>query len=92
MVAINSNNIGPEDAPPPQVIAWCENLVRVMAHDAVWGIPRSGTVFRIDKDNKRLVLVKPGFDNDDDFNATKHTFSFIGWDVVTAEEAGDGEK
>lgn len=92
MVAINSNNIDPRDVPPPDVLEWCEQLVRVTAHDAVWGIPRSGTVFRIDQHNKQLVLVTPGFDDYADFNATKHTFSFIGWDVVTAEEARNDKK
>lgn len=92
MVAINSNNIDPRDVPPPEVLAWCENLVRVTAHNGVWGIPRSGTVFRIDQHKKQLVLVSPGFDDYSDFEATKHTFSFIGWGVVTAEEARDDEK
>jgi hypothetical protein len=90
MVALNSNNLNPEDIPPPHVLAWCENLVRIMADGATWGIPRSGTTFRIDKPNKRLVLVIAGQDDNADFYATKHTFSFIGWDVI--KEKNDGRK
>lgn len=86
MVALNSNN-----APPEHVLAWCRNLVDMTAHDGVWGIPRSGTAFRIDKKNKRLVLVVPGLDGDADFHATKHVFSFIGWDVVRDEKGKDGQ-
>ena len=87
MVALN-NDPRPEDQtpPPPEVIAWCKNLVRILKDGAVWGIPRSGTTFRIDKENKRLVLVVPGEDGDDDFYATRYNFGFIGWSVVTPEE------
>jgi hypothetical protein len=82
MVALNSNNVPPED-----ILAWCRNLTNILADGAIWGIPRSGTTFRIDKKKKQFVLIIPGCDNDDDFRATKYNFSFIGWDVVrqTAE-------
>lgn len=91
MVALNYN---PEELPPPtpDVIAWCENLVRITIDGGVWGIPRSGTTFRIDKKNKRLVLVIPGNDNDADFLATKHNFAFIGWDVVKEHGGKNAEK
>lgn len=85
MVALNSNNV-----PPEHVLEWCRNLVRAAADDAVWGIPRSGTTFRIDKKNQRLVLLIAGFDGDSDFEATKHVFSFIGWDVVRDEKDSNG--
>lgn len=88
MVAFNSNNV-----PPAHILEWCRNHVRLMADGAVWGIPRSGTTFRIDKKKKQLVLIVPGHDNGDDFRATKYNFSFIGWDVVkSGEEAADGEE
>jgi len=79
MIAINQE-FAP-DKPPKHVLDWCENLVRAAAQNAVWGIPRSGTVFRIDKENKKLILITPGKD-DSDFYATKRVFSFIGWDVI----------
>lgn len=87
MVSLNSNNV-----PPEHVLEWCRNLVRAAAQDAAWGIPRSGTLFRIDKTNKRLILVIPGFDDGDDFRATQHVFSFIGWDVITQEDLADEQK
>jgi len=53
-----------------------------MIHDGgVWGIPRSGLIFRVDHTNKKLVLTA-GDSTNDDFEATRHVFSFIGWDVT----------
>jgi hypothetical protein len=80
MVAFNSDF--ELDNPAPEVLEWCRGLVAAAAQDAVWGIPRSGTTFRIDKQNKTLVLVIPGFDNGDDFRATQRVFRHIGWEVV----------
>ena len=70
------------DNPSPEVLAWCSNTVRVISHGGVWGIPRSNTVFRVDHVNKQLVLIMPGDDDDDDFEATKKVFKNIGWEVV----------
>jgi len=70
---------------PEHVLQWCRNLVAAAANNAIWGIPRSGVVFRIDKENTRLVLVV-GTENDDDFLATKRVFKQIGWDVVSRTE------
>jgi hypothetical protein len=88
MVAINSNNIDPDDLPPPtpEIIEWCTELVRVIKDGGVWGIPRSGTTFRVDQKNKRLICIRLGFSDDSDFLATKHNFAFIGWDVVMEHE------
>lgn len=69
------------DVPPEHVLQWCKNLVGSLRHDGVWGIPRSGITFRVDQENKRLVLII-GTKNDPDFIATKHVFRYIGWDVV----------
>lgn len=80
MVDFNRDN--ELDNPSPDVLAWCENIVRVIAHGGVWGIPRSGTVFKIDKVKKQLVLTMPGNDDDADFEATKKVFKHIGWEVV----------
>jgi hypothetical protein len=80
MVALNDNF--ELDNPAESVLDWCRSLVAAAAQDAVWGIPRSGTTFRIDKKNKTLVLVISGFDDGDDFRATKRVFQHIGWEVV----------
>lgn len=83
MVALNSNNV-----PPEHVLAWCRQLVRVLRDGGVWGIPRSNIAFRVDQKNKQLVLTV-GDASDDDFKATKHVFSFIGWSVVAKDENND---
>lgn len=80
MVALNDNF--ELDNPSEAVLDWCRGIVRAAAQDAVWGIPRSGTTFRIDKKNKTLVLIVAGFDDGDDFRATKRVFKHIGWEVV----------
>lgn len=80
MVALN-NNFELEH-PAENVLAWCRALVAAAQQDAIWGIPRSGTVFRIDVKNKQLVLVVPGKDAGDDFRATKQVFKHIGWQVI----------
>lgn len=69
------------DVPPEHVLQWCKNLIDSLQQDGIWGIPRSGVTFRVDKENKKLVLVI-GDKTDPDFIATKHVFRYIGWDVV----------
>lgn len=85
MVSLNSNNV-----PPDHILEWCRQLVRTMRDGGVWGIPRSGLVFRIDHKNKKLVLTS-GRESDDDFEATRHVFSYIGWDVVAESENNASE-
>ena len=87
MVSLNNHDI-----PSKSVLDWCRNMVRMAAQNAVWGIPRSGTTFQIDKLNKRLILILPGFDDGDDFRATKHVFSFIGWNVITQEDVDNEQR
>lgn len=91
MVAFNTDPEAQPD-PTPEVLAWCQNLVRITKDGAVWGIPRSRTTFRIDQTNKRLVLISPGDDDFADFYATKHNFKFIGWSVVFEDEVDNAEK
>ena len=80
MVALNNNF--ELDNPSKEVLAWCRGLVRAAADGATWGIPRSQTFFRIDKKNKQLVLILPGFDDGADFEATRRVFKHIGWEVI----------
>lgn len=83
MVALNSNNI-----PPDHILEWCRQHVAMIADGGIWGIPRSGIAFRVDHKKKQLVLTV-GSASDDDFRATKHVFSFIGWFVVAEDEKND---
>ena len=85
MVALNSNNV-----PPEHVLEWCRQLVRVIRDGGSWGIPRSNLVFRIDHKKKQLVLTV-GSPSDDDFEATRHVFSYIGWDVVAESKNNAAE-
>jgi hypothetical protein len=89
MVALNKDN---NEAPTPENVEWCRQLIRITKDGAMWGIPRSGTTFRIDKTNKRLVLMIPGNDDGADFAATKAHFDCIGWAVVTPEEIDDAKE
>jgi hypothetical protein len=88
MVAFNSQ-FKPAERPPEHILEWCRNHMRIIHDGGVWGIPRSGTTFKVDKTNKRLIEIIPGHDDGADFNATKHVFSFIGWDVITEKEADE---
>jgi hypothetical protein len=72
------------DHPSDDVLEWCRQLVRAIADGGVWGIPRSGTIFRIDQAKKQLVLICCGED-DSDFLATRRVFKHIGWDVTREE-------
>ena len=83
---ITVSKIDDGDKPPDHVLEWCRQVVRIIADGGVWGIPRSGTTFRLDHKNKRLVLIMPGRDDYADFEATKHVFAYIGWDVVKESE------
>lgn len=85
MVAF-ANHDDNNNVPSPQVQEWCRNLVRVIKHGGMWGIPRSGVVFEIDQTNKRLIL-KTGDPDNPDVHATRHNFSYIGWDVIDAIES-----
>lgn len=69
------------DEDTPEVLAWCRALVAAIKHGGSWGIPRSGIVFKIDKENQRLVLTI-GQASNPDFIATKRVFAQIGWDVT----------
>lgn len=85
MVALNSNNV-----PPEHILAWCRQHVAMIHDGGVWGIPRSGLIFRVDHRRKKLVLTA-GDKTNEDFAATRHVFSHIGWDVVTEDENNDSK-
>jgi hypothetical protein len=79
------------DRPPESTLQWCQTHVNKIQNGGFWCIPRSHTLFRVNHTDKQLELVEAGNDNDDDFYATQHTFSFIGWDVVDCIEQGKNE-
>lgn len=65
---------------------WCRSLVFSIRHGGRWGIPRSGLVFEIDHDNRRLVLVH-GDPESEDFKETRRQFAGIAWEVTQNEIA-----
>ncbi|NDD52710.1 hypothetical protein EBZ39_02320 [bacterium] len=84
MIAVNKSE--PEfSPPPPHILAWCRSLIDSIKDGGVWCIPRSQIAFRIDKKKKQLKWIAGtgggGFD-DPDVIATRHVFSFLGWEVV----------
>lgn len=86
MIRLRDADSDDEPDEPEAVLDWCRNLVRTLKDGGVWGIPRSGIVFTIDKKNQRLIL-KIGEKTNEDFIATRRVFRQIGWDVVTNDEA-----
>lgn len=70
---------------PEHVLEWCRHLVRAARDGAMWGIPRSGVVFKIDK-KKQCLILKVGAETNSDFIATRRVFGQIGWDVFTQAE------
>lgn len=68
-----------------EIEAWCRNLVATVKDGGVWGIPRSGLVFQIDKKAKQLTLIS-GDSDSSDFSATQAAFKDIGWRVTKKKQ------
>ena len=60
-----------------QIIAWCKNTVSSLKDGGIWGIPRSMTVFRIDKIKKKFILIEG--DSQEELDAMNHWFGKIGY-------------
>lgn len=54
-------------------IAWAEDFLGMLDDVAVWGVPRSGTVLRIEKRKRRVVVIL-GSDP-----STEKVFKAMGW-------------
>lgn len=74
-----------DDREPESTLEWCRQMVRVMRDGGMWGIPRSGVVFKVDK-RKQCLILKVGTETNADFIATRRVFAQIGWDVFTQAE------
>lgn len=81
MVSFNN-----EEKESPAVLNWCRNLVDTLRDGGVWGIPRSGIVFKVDK-KKQCLILTVGEETNEDFIATRRVFRQIGWDVLTQDES-----
>lgn len=59
-----------------QAKEWLENLVTKVADGGIWGIPRSGAFYRIDKKTKTVVATLANRDVD-----TERVFTELGWKI-----------
>lgn len=84
MIAINKAEQPPEEPPQEEIDEWCRNIARIIRDGGVWGIPRSGLVFKFQHKNKTMVLVS-GNPLHPDFDATQKAFGRIGWRVMARE-------
>lgn len=64
--------------PRPSDIAWQENMVRVLKDGAVWGVPMSESVFKIDKQNKTFKLTAGDPNNETNMRIAK-VFKLLGY-------------
>lgn len=74
-----------DDREPESTLEWCRQMVRVLRDGGMWGIPRSGIVFKVDK-KKQCLILRVGAETNEDFIATRRVFGQIGWDVFTQAE------
>ena len=75
--------------PSEETLEWCRNLIDTLTDGGVWGIPRSGATFRVNKQAKTLTLIPIEGTSDlaqGDFDATKIVFAKIGYRVITNGE------
>ena len=73
--------------PGPFVLAWFRNLLRVMKDGALWGMPGTQQMYRIDQKNKTLILIA-GDPHDELHWHDKNTktLAALGWKVKVALE------
>lgn len=74
-----------DDREPESTLEWCRQMVRTLRDGGMWGIPRSGIVFKVDK-RKQCLILTVGVETNVDFIATRRVFGQIGWDVFTKAE------
>ena len=67
------------------MLAWFRNLLRVMKDGALWGVPDSKQMYRIDQKNKTLILIA-GDPHDELHWHDKNikTLAALGWKVKVA--------
>lgn len=55
--------------------AWMEQFVGTLSDEAIWGVPRSGSIIRVDKRNKRAIRLF-GLSPE---TSTQKVFEAMGW-------------
>lgn len=80
--------------PNSQTVAWFANLMRMLADGAVWAVPGTSQVYRINHKAKTLTLVHgDAADPNHWHDKTKKTLAKLGYTVLDAPAApeADGE-
>lgn len=65
--------------PSPADAAWLKRMLALCGHNAVWAIPATGEVYRVDQHAKKLVLIA-GI-KDDGYNRQEKVLAMIGWTI-----------
>lgn len=65
-------------------IEWSANLISYIKDGGVWGVPMNDTVYRLDKTNRILKLIRGP--KDGIFERITATFAQLGWKVIEARE------
>lgn len=68
--------------PSPEILAYFEKVIWALKPQAVWGMPRTGQVYKVDKDAKTFTLIQ-GDPHDPDHwhDKTRKTLAVLGWKV-----------
>lgn len=68
--------------PSPEILNYFQNVLRILKPNAVWGMPRTGQVYKVDKNNKTFTLIE-GDPHDEDHwhDKTRKTLARLGWAV-----------
>jgi hypothetical protein len=76
--------------PPPQLMAWFKNLLRMLNPVAEWAVPATGQVYKIDQKARTVTLVV-GEPNDPDHwhDKTKAVFQKLGYTVHDSPDNPD---
>jgi len=87
MVSLNTN----WQTENEEGVQFCRYMIRIMKHNGIWAVPRSGTIFRFDHVNKRIVRVGTGSLRDSitpeqELQIHRRMFKQVGWDVVDEGE------
>lgn len=68
--------------PSPHVIAWFQNMLRMLKPMGEWVVPATGQVYEIDKPNRTVTLVAGGVNDPDHWHEkTKAVFQKLGYTV-----------
>lgn len=88
MVCLNFENDEPirHELSEEHSIKFCRAVVDKIAHNGVWVVPRSNTVFLVDHQNKRLLRMHAGTPGDEELIVNKMMFAKIGWTVTDHPE------